>query len=77
MAAYLGAKKIILTGFECNPLEKTHGHNDYVQENIDNCNNNKSKKIDITTETENHTYGYGGVSFKKKYVNYHRNKLYL
>ena len=44
---------------------------DYVQENIDNCNNTKSeKKNDITTETGDHTYGYGGVSFKKKYVNY-------
>ncbi len=33
----LGAKKIILTGFECDPNPssgKTHGHGDYSQENI-------------------------------------------
>ena len=44
---------------------------DYVQENIGNCNNKKSEnKFGITPETGDHTYGYGGVSFKKKNVNY-------
>ena len=40
---------------------------DYVEENISNCN---EKNDGITTETGDHTYGYGGVSFKKKYVDY-------
>ncbi len=37
LAIYLGAKKVILTGFECDPNPvsgRTHGHEDYVQENI-------------------------------------------
>jgi len=35
LAGYLGAKRIILTGFECQVVNgRTHGHEDYVQENI-------------------------------------------
>jgi hypothetical protein len=45
---------------------------DYIDTNINNnCNSdNNKKKIDISVETDEHTYGYGLVTFKKKYVNY-------
>jgi hypothetical protein len=36
-----------------------------------NCKtDNKKKNIDISVDTGEHTYGYGLVSFKKKYVKY-------
>lgn len=35
LAARLGAKKIILIGFECKKInDRTHGHDDYVMENL-------------------------------------------
>ena len=45
---------------------------DYIDTNINNnCNPENSKKdIDISFETGEHTYGYGLVSFNKKYIDY-------
>ena len=45
---------------------------DYIDTNInDNCDPETYKQdIDISVETGDHTYGYGLVSFKKKYVKY-------
>ena len=45
---------------------------DYIDTNINNnCDPETYKQdIDISVETGDHTYGYGLVSFKKKYVKY-------
>ena len=45
---------------------------DYIDTNINNnCDpENNKQDIDISVETGDHTYGYGLVSFKKKYVKY-------